>query len=120
MKEILQALKTVAHKWEQLGLQLDVPPSDLESIKADNKDNVSDRLRSVVSYWLKDVEHPTKQTLLKALETVGEKNLAKNLREEWSTARSRQAVHRASMSEYSIYHPFITKMLVIYARNHGT
>ena len=65
-------------KWYNIGLELDIDPGTLDTIKRDN-DNSDDRFRAMLTTWLKMVNpKPTWEALAEALRspTVGYEHLA--------------------------------------------
>ena len=64
-------------KWYEIGLQLSVPSSSLDSISTDG-DSSSEKLRETLKVWLKTAPKPTWQNIVNALRSsvVGESNLA--------------------------------------------
>ena len=65
-------------KWYNIGLELDIDPGTLDTIKRDN-DNSDDRFRAMLTTWLKMVDpKPTWEALAEALRspTVGYEHLA--------------------------------------------
>lgn len=76
MRDILSEICTVRPKWYYIGLQLNVPPYILETIKSEP---TSDCLDKVIRYWLTHMNpRPTWGDLANALKksTVGESRLA--------------------------------------------
>ena len=64
-------------KWYEIGLQLGVPPSSLDSIRIDGDSN-GEKLCETLKVWLKTVLKPTWQNILDALRSraVGELKIA--------------------------------------------
>ena len=68
-------------KWYNIGLELDIDPGTLDTIKTDN-DNSDDRFRAMLTTWLKMVQpKPTLAALADALQspTVGFGHLAEQV-----------------------------------------
>ena len=68
-------------KWYNMGLELDIDPGTLDTIKTDN-DNSDDRFRAMLTTWLKMVQpKPTLAALADALQspTVGFERLAEQV-----------------------------------------
>ena len=81
LKNLYEDLIDIAHKWYDLGLQLEVTEGTLKTIKSDNPENSQHCLRKTLSTWLKIDPRPTWQTLCAALRsrTVGAEKLASDL-----------------------------------------
>ena len=81
LKNVYEDLIDFAHKWYDLGLQLELTEGTLETIKSDNPENSQHCLRKMLSTWLKIDPMPTWQTLCAALRsrTVGAEKLASDL-----------------------------------------
>ena len=85
-------LQTVTD-WHGLGLQLDVPPYQLEKFDSDYPRSADRKMAEVLTYWLRNCpkERLTWQTIAAAVETIGHGNLARTLRSE--ITRSRTHMH---------------------------
>ena len=78
IKEVQRAVWDARTKWYNIGLELDIDPETLNTIKGNN-DNIDDRFRSMLMTWLKMVDpKPTWEALAEALRspTVGYEHLA--------------------------------------------
>ena len=69
--------------WHQLGLQLEVPPDELERIEQ-NFPRVDRRMLEVLNYWWRNcpIERRSWQTIADALRLIGYRNLAEELEGE--------------------------------------
>ena len=78
LRKVQRAAWDARAKWYNVGLELDIDPGTLDTIKRDN-DNSDDRFRAMLMTWLKMVEpKPTWEALAEALRspTVGCGHLA--------------------------------------------
>ena len=72
---------SVASKWEDIGIQLDIDDGQLRNIKADNNGDSTSCLREMLRVWLKRARPtPSWEEVGEALECLGEQNLAEKLR----------------------------------------
>ena len=82
LKTAFRALHSVSQKWFSIGLELDIPVSELNIIEKDRL-GVVEQMRTMLNYWLKNVTDPPPswQILIDALKaaTVSENSLAKEL-----------------------------------------
>ena len=69
-------------KWYNLGLQLEVNQKELEKIQS--KHPQTDRIcqTKMFGVWLREVENPNYEKLLKALASIGRRDIAKSLCEK--------------------------------------
>ena len=78
LRKVQRAAWDARAKWYNIGLELDIDPGTLDTIKG-NCDNIDDRFRAMLTTWLKMVEpKPTWESLAEALRspTVGYGHLA--------------------------------------------
>ena len=78
LRKVQRAAWDARAKWYNIGLELDIDPGTLDTIKRDN-DNSDDRFRAMLTTWLKMTEpKPTWEVLVEALQspTVGCGHLA--------------------------------------------
>ena len=79
LRDVRRAIWDVRRKWFDLGLELDIPLSDLNNIRARYKDASSDCLIQILVEWLKrSSPPPTWRALIAALrdQAVDEEALA--------------------------------------------
>jgi len=83
LKTVFRALHSVCHKWLNIGLELDVPESQLKIIETDRIGS-EERMRTMLDYWLNNYPLLSWKVLVDALKatTVGESRLAKELEEK--------------------------------------
>ena len=74
--------KTVANKWEDIGIQLDIDDGELAKVKADHQ-GCGSCLREMLRIWLKKVAEPSWKDLVEALEYLGEEKLAQHLKDKY-------------------------------------
>ena len=81
LKDLLEELVKISHKWYDLGVRLELEEGTLKTIKSNHPENARHRLSEMLSTWLKAEPRATWHTLCAALrsETVDEKELASNL-----------------------------------------
>lgn len=87
VKTILEELANeAASKWYQIGIQLEVPPDQLNSLRQQNTSDDKAKLCYVLVSWLKS-GNASWEALCKVLEsgTIGEKALADKLKEDYCT-----------------------------------
>ena len=73
---------TVASKWEDIGIQLNIEDGQLAKVKADCSDSGS-CLREMLRIWLKRVDpKPSWRELIEALNDLGEEKRADDIRQK--------------------------------------
>ena len=78
LSKVQRAAWDARAKWYNIGLELEIDPGTLDTIKGNN-DNIDDRFRAMLTTWLKMAEpRPTREALAEALRspTVGYEHLA--------------------------------------------
>ena len=81
--KILKSIRPLKHRYSTLGIQLGVDLNEIKKFER-QQGNAERCLSEVLSYWLNEGEDaPDKQTLWDALEEVGNKGLAQQLKEEY-------------------------------------
>ena len=80
---VQNAIHSCCTMWYNLGLQLKVPVDTLKTFEIDYQ-SCSDRLREVITTWLKNGENPTWCAIVEALRSpvIREANLAKKIHQE--------------------------------------
>ena len=69
LRKVQRATWEARVKWYNIGLELDIDPGTLDTIKNDN-DNSDDRFRAMLKTWLKMVQpKPTLAALAEALQS---------------------------------------------------
>jgi len=81
LKDLLEELVKISHKWYDLGVRLELEEGTLKIINSNHPENARHRLSEMLSTWLKAEPRATWCTLCAALrsETVDEEELASNL-----------------------------------------
>lgn len=75
---------TVASKWEDVGILLDIEPESLESLKTAENNSSQSRLREMLKIWLKKINPPPSwSAIADALQSLGDEQLAQNLRSKY-------------------------------------
>ena len=80
LRKVQRATWEARTKWYNIGLELDIDPETLNTIKGNN-DNIDDRFRAMLTAWLKMVDpKPTWEALAEALQspTIGYEHLAEH------------------------------------------
>ena len=77
--KVLDCIKLI--NWQGVGLQLGVKYDELRRIKYDNH-TLDDQKREMFYFWLCTSIDPNYDDLIKALEAVGERGVAQQLRDE--------------------------------------
>ena len=98
LKDLVNAVRDVI-EWHDLGLELGLPESVLQSIEADHR-YIGDRRRMMLSKWLDFDQEASWEKLIAALMTIRRKDVAENIRRQQSTAveqDAKQLVASASM-----------------------
>jgi len=93
---LLNALFQCHTKWYNLGIQLRVDMSMLDSIKVQYDDS-RDQLREVIKGWLTTSDNPTWEVIVKALRSpvIGEDQLAMQLQQMYhSSSQQPELVHK--------------------------
>ena len=75
--------KTVASKWEDLGIQLDIDDGELAKVKTDHPGDSQSCLREMLRIWFKKVTDPSWKELVEALKHLGEEQLALQLENKY-------------------------------------
>ena len=78
LSNILSELSEVRGRWYEIGLELKVSRTDLDTIRSQST-NPRDALRNVVAGWLNNHPEPTWEVLVGALRSVEKFDLAKRL-----------------------------------------
>ena len=86
LKDLLKELcSKVAHKWENIGVMLEIEEGLLSKVKEDNKGDSSGCLREMFKIWLKKTDPPPAWlAVINALEDLGEHQLAESLSKKYS------------------------------------
>ncbi len=101
---------------EALGVHLQVPRSDIKTMKTDNVGNARGLLYNIIDAWLQQRE-PTLEELAEALERTDYKKIAKKIRGESAPARP---PFLWCNTEDSITYPIIrTRGIAIYIEREG-
>ena len=69
LKEVFKVLLPLASEWKSIGTLLGLPEHRLRQINSD-EEGVNNRLREMVSQWLKQVHLPTWNDLADAVDCV--------------------------------------------------
>ena len=80
--ELWNVLHKVSSKWELVGFQLGVEGSELDSIKAENKDDCSICLSKMLQKRQKLIVPISWLDVVKALESLGEERKAEEIRKK--------------------------------------
>ena len=85
LRDLLTELyNTVADKWEDIGIMLDIEEGQLNKVKSDNASNSGNCLREMLKIWLKKIDpKPSWSSMAKALEVLGEQSLAEHIRKTY-------------------------------------
>ena len=81
LRKVQRATWEARTKWYNIGLELEIDPGTLDTIKGNNED-IEDRFRTMLTTWLKMVQpKPTLAALAEALQspTVGFGHLAEQV-----------------------------------------
>ena len=81
---IKELYNTVANKWEDIGILLDIEDGQLAKVKTDNPMNSGNCLREMLRIWLKKVDpQPAWTDLIDSLSALGEEKLAQMLKDRY-------------------------------------
>ena len=85
IKSLIKELyNTVASKWEDIGILLDIEDGQLSKVKADNPTSSENCLREMLRIWLKKVDpQPSWADLIESLNALGEEKVAQSLKERY-------------------------------------
>ena len=72
--------------WQGVGLQLGVKDYELQKIKLNNPLCHDDQKREMFRAWLRTSVNPNYDDVIKALEAVGERNVAQQLRDKFTSS----------------------------------
>ena len=82
LKDLVDDLEECTYKWFDLGINLDVPMTQLTIIS--NPQPFSRRLIDTLDHWMnKSQDDVTWEILIEALEQISHRRLARELREEY-------------------------------------
>ena len=98
-RQVLRSIDGVVKDWFRLGLELGIPPSVLETIEYDHRNDVEACKRKMVQQWLKQ-PCPLWCSLVEALNEIGLKYIASKISE------------KDSISKF-IFHVFCLQWLII-------
>ena len=84
LKDLTGALNKVASEWKRLGVHLGIPDGTLDNIAADYPHKSQDCLLEMLKEWLKQQVDPPPSwaVIIDAVESLGDKQLGKELREK--------------------------------------
>ena len=83
-KDLLKELYKAAHKWEDIGILLDISPDTLDNLKTEENRTPQSRLREMLKIWLKKINPPPSwSAIVDALEYLDEEELASNLKQKY-------------------------------------
>ena len=80
LKDIFKELYTVAASWKSIGTLLGIPGHILDNIKS-SEERVDERLREMLSEWLKQIDPPPTWTALAEAVEVIDESKAQRLRQ---------------------------------------
>ena len=86
LRVLLNELHPVRSSWYNIGLELDIPYTELDCLNKDHSDS-SDLMREILKYWIDKAVSPTWETVVRALRSriVDEKFVAKQLESKYCT-----------------------------------
>ena len=79
LKDIFKELLPIATDWKTIGTLLGIPVHILDKVKS-NEERVNDRLREMLSEWLKQIDPPPTWTVLIEAVEVIDKSIAQRLK----------------------------------------
>jgi len=108
---VQNAIHSCRTKWYDLGLQLKVPVDTLKTFEIDYQSS-SDRLREVITTWLKNGENPTWRAIVEALRSpvIREANLAKKIHQEYCSSAQPPAHDAPILGEKRVHEMIDEKM----------
>ncbi len=81
LKDLVKELYQVAHKWEHIGVLLDIEIEKLDAIKTAENNMAQSCLREMLKIWMKRISPPPSwEPIAEALDRVDEQPLAEHLR----------------------------------------
>ena len=85
LRDLIRELDSeAADKWENIGLLLGIKDGQLKKTKSDNSNDSSSCLREMLRIWLsRSNPRPSWSAIAKALEDLGDENLAALLRSNY-------------------------------------
>ena len=87
LKDLLKELySTVADKWEDIGIMLEIEEGLLNRVKADNPGDSSSCLREMLKIWLKvypPQKKPSWSAIVEALKVLSEGSLAHQIGDKY-------------------------------------
>ena len=96
LKAAINALHSVCDKWYKVGVQLDVPITNLRNIGRNSMDPLCDTL----DFWMRNSPSPSWRCLVDALEapSVGETQLAKAIEEKYCSSEEHSSCDESEAS----------------------
>ena len=96
LKAAINALNPVCDKWYRIGVQLEVPISNLKNIARDSMDPLCDTL----DFWMRNDPSASWRCLVDALKapSVGEKQLAKTVEEKYCSPEEQSSCDESKVS----------------------
>ncbi len=82
-KNLSNALRSVDYRWEEVGIQLDIPPSAISSIHRIKNGNVYLCMLGLINHWLRTDILASWEKLAQALERLQENSVAADIREKY-------------------------------------
>ena len=77
IKEAVEELHEVKVKWKQIGIQLEIPQSTLETIQQKCKDDPEEAFLQMINEWLKQITEPSWSDIVEALKS---RSVGKNIK----------------------------------------
>ena len=81
LQDLLRRLLPISSQWKNIGVLLGIPLHRLERIKSD-EENVNDRMREMLSEWLKLSNHPPTWTTLTDAVQIVDESLAQYIKQQ--------------------------------------
>ena len=83
LSDVYDILHSVRAQWQQIGLQLNVIPAELDAMQSGS--GTQDPLMRMLRYWLRNAPHPTWPDIVEALRrpSVNRPNIAERVRQKY-------------------------------------
>ena len=107
LKTVRTEVLPAAFKWYDLGVELEISPNTLDTIKKAKKDDPIECLCELIAKWLRGVDpKPTWKALIAALRStvVGYQSLAEKLESKYCESLRETGTEKDNESHQGIYH----------------
>ena len=83
MRELTSALKPVSARWYMLGIQLEVPPDQLDVIRADNPYDTEMCMVAMLKKWQQKYPNQGWENIVAALSSIDKNGVAEDVAKQY-------------------------------------